>query len=126
LELEADDTVIFSSRVIPGNEANLERLYSQLRSLGVRVVADAADEAPIHASGHPAREELRDMYRWVRPRVAIPVHGEPQHLSAHAALAREIGVPIQLSGRNGDLFMLAPQPGVRRSAAPVGRLAIER
>lgn len=126
LELEPDDTVIFSSRVIPGNEATLKSLHARLVSRGIRVIADTADGVPIHASGHPAREELRDMYRWIRPRIAIPVHGEPQHLEAHAALARDIGVPMQLRGRNGDLFMLAPQPGIRRRAAPVGRLVIER
>ncbi len=126
MELEPDDTVIFSSRVIPGNERSLEQLYQRLDARGVRVVTDVDDAPPIHASGHPARDELRDMYGWLRPRVAIPVHGEPAHLDAHAALAKDIGVPIQLNGRNGDLFMLAPQPGIRRAAAPVGRLKIQR
>ena len=126
MELEPDDTVIFSSRVIPGNEASLERLYHQLSSKGVRVVTDESTAAPIHASGHPARDELRDMYKWIRPKIAVPVHGEPQHLDAHAALAREIGVPMQLNGRNGDLFKLAPQPGIRRAAAEVGRIEVRR
>jgi ribonuclease J len=126
MELEPEDTVIFSSRVIPGNEASLERLYRQLRSRGVNVVTDVLGEAPIHASGHPARDDLRDMYRWIRPRIAVPVHGEPEHLDAHAALARDLGVPMVLNGRNGDLFRLAPQPGIRREAVATGRLDVRR
>ncbi len=126
MELEPEDTVIFSSRVIPGNERELERLYARLKSQGVRVIAEAESEAPIHASGHPARDELRKMYQWIRPRIAVPVHGEPQHLDAHAALAKSSAVPMQLNGRNGDLFMLAPQPGLRRQAAETGRLEIRR
>lgn len=126
LELEPDDTVIFSSRVIPGNEQSLDALCARLKSRGINVVSDISPEAPIHASGHPAREELRDMYSWIRPRIAIPVHGEPEHLDAHAAFAREIRVPMQLNGRNGDLFMLAPQPGIRRAVTPTGRVEIRR
>ncbi|MEM0953754.1 MAG: ribonuclease J [Pseudomonadota bacterium] len=175
LELEPDDTVIFSSRVIPGNEKELERLYAKLRSQGVRIVVesrktdgteaekrrvvnggeeggveegvveetgieesgaeergtapsaiDATEAAHIHASGHPAQDELVDMYQWVRPRIAVPVHGESRHLDAHAALAKSLGVPMQLNGRNGDLFMLAPQPGLKRRAVDTGRLEIQR
>ena len=90
------------------------------------MVTEASTAAPIHASGHPARDELRDMYRWILPKIAIPVHGEPHHLDAHASLAKEIGVPMQLNGRNGDLFKLAPQPGIRRAAAEVGRVEVRR
>jgi ribonuclease J len=126
LDLEPGDTVIFSSRVIPGNERALEGLDARLQELGVRVIHDVENEPPIHASGHPARDELREMYRWIRPRIAVPVHGEGHHLDAHAELARELGVPVQLNGRNGDLYLLAPQPGLRRCAAPVGRLTLRR
>jgi ribonuclease J len=126
LELEPGDTVIFSSRVIPGNERDLEALDSRLQAMGVTVVHDVENEPPIHASGHPARDDLRDMYQWIRPRIAVPVHGESRHLDAHAALARELGVPVQLNGRNGDLFLLSPQPGIRRGVAPVGRLQLRR
>ena len=125
LELIAGDLLLLSSRVIPGNEAAVERLIRQLERQGVRVVQDESLNAPIHASGHPAQEELRDMYRWIDPGIAIPVHGEPQHLQAHAELAAELGIRSQLVGRNGDLFMLAPQRGIRRGAAPVGRLALD-
>jgi ribonuclease J len=126
LDLHQGDTVIFSSRVIPGNERALEQLDARLQSMGVNVIHDVESEPPIHASGHPARDELRDMYRWIRPQIAVPVHGEGRHLDAHAALACELGVPVQLNGRNGDLYMLAPQPGIRRSAAPVGRVVLRR
>ncbi len=126
LDLHHGDTVIFSSRVIPGNERALEALDARLQSMGVNVIHDVESEPPIHASGHPARDELRDMYHWIRPQIAVPVHGEGRHLDAHAALARELGTPVQLNGRNGDLYLLAPQPGIRRSAAPVGRVVLGR
>jgi len=125
MELEPGDTVLMSSRGIPGNEAVVGALLRQLERLGVRVVRDEHLNKPIHASGHPAREELADMYAWVQPQIAIPVHGEAAHLQAHAELARDIGVPQQLLGCNGDLFMLAPQRGIRRSFAEVGRLGLE-
>ena len=118
--------MIFSSRVIPGNERALQTLDARLQAMGVNVIHDVERESPIHASGHPARDELREMNRWIRPRIAVPVHGEGHHLDAHAALARELGVPVQLNGRNGDLYLLAPRPGMRRGAAPVGRVLVRR
>ena len=126
LDLEPGDTVIFSSRVIPGNEPALAALDARLGAMGVNVIHDVEEASPIHASGHPARDELRDMYDWIGPRIALPVHGEGRHLDAHAELARDLGVPVQLNGRNGDLFLLAPQPGLRRGAAPVGRIVLRR
>ncbi len=126
MELVAGDTVIFSARVIPGNEKALEALYAALRARGVHVITDTDPDAPIHASGHPARDELNAMYGWIRPHIAVPVHGEPTHLDAHAELTRKLGVPVSLNGRNGDLFMLAPTPGIRRGAAPVGRVTLDR
>ncbi|MEM1154352.1 MAG: ribonuclease J, partial [Pseudomonadota bacterium] len=126
LDLEAGDTVIFSSRIIPGNEQALESLHNRLTDIGVSVIHEQDSEAPIHASGHPAREELRDMYQWIKPSIAVPVHGESHHLDAHASLTKQIGVPTTLNGRNGDLYMLAPQPGLRRRAATVGRLLLQR
>lgn len=125
LELMEGDTLLLSSRVIPGNEQSVAHLARGLARQGVRVIEDASVNLPIHASGHPAQDELRDMYRWIAPRIAIPVHGEPQHLTANAALAKSCGVPSQWVGRNGDLFLLAPQSGVRRGAAAVGRLALD-
>jgi len=79
------------------------------------------------ASGnHPAKEELRAMYQWVRPAVAIPVHGEEQHMQAHAEIARDTGVPKRLVGRNGDLFMIRPVPGMRRQIIETGRLGWQK
>lgn len=122
LSLEAGDRVVFSSRVIPGNEALVQTLTGKLRALGVAVVQDGDDSLPIHASGHPAQDELRLMYQWIRPGIAIPTHGENDHMQAHASLAAQAGVPKQLTGFNGDLFMIAPVPGIRRGAVATGRL----
>ena len=122
--LEEGDTVILSSRVIPGNEEAVATLLGRLRELGVIVVQDGDGPEALHASGHPCRDELAQMYRWVKPRIAIPVHGEPDHMAFNAQLARAVGVPRQIVGRNGDLFMLAPVPGIRRGAAPAGRLRV--
>ncbi|MEM9530565.1 MAG: ribonuclease J [Pseudomonadota bacterium] len=124
LLVEAGDKLLLSSRVIPGNEESLQVLLERLRQLGVTIVQDDIS-TPIHASGHPAQAELTDMYRWIQPAVAIPVHGEPVHLDANARLAKQVGVPHQLVGRNGDLFLLAPVHGIRRGAAPAGRLGLE-
>jgi len=125
LSLAAGDTVIFSSRVIPGNEEAVARLRRRLRARNVTVIEDGASNLPIHASGHPARDELDTMYRWVRPALAVPVHGEDEHMQANAGIAAAAGVPTQLTGRNGDLFLLSGQRGVRRGAAAVGRLGLE-
>ncbi len=120
MTLEAGDTVIFSSRVIPGNEDEVGRLITQLQRKGVAVIQDR--DAEIHASGHPTVSELTQMYQWVQPRLVIPVHGEPHHLDANAAIARETCGARTLVGRNGDVYLLAPQAGIRRAAVAVGRL----
>jgi ribonuclease J len=125
MELESGDTVIFSSRVIPGNEDSLNSLYAALKAQGVDVILDT-DGAPIHASGHPAQDELRIMYGWIKPHVSIPVHGEPQHLRAHAGFAKSLGITSQIAGKNGDLITLAPSVGTRRGAAEFGRVEIKR
>jgi len=125
LNLSAGDRVLMSARVIPGNEASVATLIARLESLGVSVICDEHTNKPIHASGHPSQDELGDMYTWVKPKIAIPVHGEAAHLQANAELARSVGVPAHLLGRNGDLFMLAPQRGIRRGAVSVGRLGLD-
>ena len=125
MSLEPGDRVLMSCRVIPGNDVPVAALHERLRSLAVDVITDADLNLPIHASGHPARAELRDLYSWIRPDVAIPVHGESDHMLANAQLADEVGVSRQLRGENGDLFMLAPQVGIRRGATPVGRLGLD-
>ena len=122
IALGEGDTVVFSSRVIPGNERAIGAVQDNLIRLGVQLMTDA-DHA-IHVSGHPPREDLRELYRLVRPRISVPVHGEWRHLAAHAALAREAGVtPVMLE--DGDILQLAPgQPEIVDSA-PVGRLVLD-
>ena len=124
IKLNAGDTAIFSSRKIPGNEASIERLQLRLRAMGVEVIA-TGDEF-VHVTGHPARDELTQMYRWLRPQVAIPVHGEPAHLDAHAALAHDCNVPNVLRIENGDMVQLAPGPARVVSSIQTGRLGVER
>ncbi|WP_372971240.1 ribonuclease J [Marinobacter sp.] len=125
-ELEAGDTVIFSARAIPGNEEAIKALISRLSALGVKVITAESADLPIHASGHPAQEELELMYNWVKPAIAIPVHGEAEHMETHATIARATGVPRALVGRNGDLFMIRPVPGMRRQITATGRLGWEK
>ena len=118
--LNKGDSVIFSSRTIPGNEKAVGAIINGLVSQGIEVITDRTDL--VHVSGHPRRDELRDMISWVRPQILIPVHGEPLHLSEHAKLARTAGVPKVLTIRNGDLVKLGPgDPGIIEQL-PSGRL----
>src|SRR6185369_15800655 len=104
------DTVIFSSRTIPGNEKAVGRVINGLVRQGIEVITDRTHL--VHVSGHPRRAEMEEMYRWVRPRVAIPVHGEALHLAEHAKLARSAGVPEVVLCGDGDLVRLAPDAQV--------------
>ena len=117
------DTVIFSSRMIPGNERGIIAVQDALVRRGVKVITD--DDVTTHVSGHPARNELRTIYRLVRPQYSVPVHGEWRHMSAHAELARAAGAfPILIE--DGDMLRLSP--GNRAEvvdSAPVGRLALD-
>jgi ribonuclease J len=121
--LEQGDVVIFSSRLIPGNERSVGRLQNALARLGIEIVTEA--EHFVHVSGHPARDELTHMYQLVRPRIAIPVHGEHRHLRAHARLAAECQVHQQLIVENGELVRLAAGGGTIVDAVPTGRLAFD-
>jgi ribonuclease J len=122
IALGEGDTVIFSSRVIPGNERAIGTVQDNLVRRGVRVMTD--DDHLVHVSGHPARDELRRLYRLVRPRYSVPVHGEWRHLSAHAALAQEAGAtPILIE--DGDMLSLAPGAAEVVDSAPVGRIALD-
>jgi ribonuclease J len=122
IELGEGDTVVFSSRMIPGNERAIGNVQDNLVRRGVRLMTDS--DHMIHVSGHPARDELRKLYRLVRPRLSVPVHGEWRHLSAHAALAQEAGITPMLL-EDGDILSLSPgQPEVVDSA-PVGRLVLD-
>ncbi|HEV7255641.1 MAG TPA: ribonuclease J [Mesorhizobium sp.] len=118
--LAAGDAVVFSSRVIPGNEKGILEIKNRLIDRGVRIVEDG--DALVHVSGHPRRGELRRMYEWTRPRVAVPVHGEAAHLTAHAELARAAGVPEVARVRNGDMLRILPGPAAVIDQVRVGRL----
>jgi ribonuclease J len=122
LVLEDGDSAIFSSRVIPGNERAVGRLQNALMARGVEVIVDGPEEH-IHVSGHPAREELVRMYQWVRPKIALPVHGEMRHMVEHAALARDCQVPETVLAPNGTLVRLAPGPATVIDHVHAGRLA---
>ena len=118
--LGSGDRVIFSSRTIPGNEKDVDRVINGLVARGVEVITDRSHL--VHASGHPRRAELLDMIAWVRPKILIPAHGEALHLAEHAALARSAGVAEVLVCRNGDLVRLAPGPAAVVDEVPAGRV----
>ncbi len=120
IRLTPRDTVIFSSRTIPGNEKVVGRIQNRLVERGIQIITDA--DALVHVTGHPRRDELREMYGWVKPRIAIPMHGEARHLAANAALAKTCGVPQVMVVRNGDIVRLAPGDGAVIDEAPTGRL----
>jgi ribonuclease J len=120
VELEEGDQVIFSSRTIPGNEKAVSRVQNALSDLGVEVITD--QDAPVHVSGHPRRGELEQLYGWVRPRTAIPMHGEGRHLELHARLAEKLGVKNVVRARNGAMVRLLPDPVKIVDEVPVGRL----
>jgi ribonuclease J len=121
--LRQGDTVIFSSRVIPGNEAAIHDLQNRLLEKGVELIT--ADDHPVHVSGHPARDELKQMYQWARPRIAIPVHGEKRHIREHVKLALSLQVPEAIGPKNGDMIRLAPGPAAIIDETPAGRLYVD-
>ena len=121
--LESGDVVIFSSRVIPGNEKKVGALQNALAARGVEIVTD--QDHLVHVSGHPCRDELADMYRWVRPRIAIPVHGELRHMMEHKRFALSLQVPEAFVAPNGSMLKLAPgEPGII-DEAPSGRIHLD-
>ncbi|MCK1733253.1 ribonuclease J [Bradyrhizobium sp. 138] len=120
ITLNRGDSVIFSSRTIPGNEKAVGSIVNNLVLQGVEIITDR--DHLVHVSGHPRRDELRDLIAWTRPQLLIPVHGEALHLHEHAKLARAAGVPRVLVCRNGDLVKLGPgDPGII-GEIPSGRL----
>ena len=106
LVLEPGDTVIFSSKMIPGNETSVMELQNRLAAIGVEVLTGS--DGLLHVSGHPNRDELIEMYGWAKPKAAVPVHGEFRHLLAHEKLAKDLQVPQPICVRNGDMVRLAP------------------
>ena len=122
IALGEGDTVIFSSRMIPGNERGILLLQDQLARRGCKVMT--ADDHMVHVSGHPARDELKRLYQLVRPKYAVPVHGEWRHLSEHAALAKDLqAIPVLVE--DGDVLQLAPGRPDVIEGVPTGRLAVD-
>jgi ribonuclease J len=123
VHLDAGDAVIFSSRIIPGNEHAIGELHNALIRRGIRIVTER--DHFVHVSGHPARDDLAEMYRWVKPRLAVPVHGELRHLRAHVALAESCQVRQALLAENGAIVRLAPGKAEIVGKAPAGRLGLD-
>lgn len=118
--LSTGDTVIYSSRSIPGNEKAILEIQNRFIDLGIKVITN--EDALVHVSGHPRRSELLQMYDWIKPHILVPVHGEAIHLTAQAALARQAGIKIVRDIRNGNMLRLAPAPVDVIDQVPVGRI----
>ncbi|MGO8952476.1 MAG: ribonuclease J [Rhodomicrobium sp.] len=122
VKFDRGDSIVFSSRTIPGNEDAVIRIQNQLAERGIAIVTEAPD-GPVHASGHPRRGELTRMYRLTRPHYALPMHGEPRHLEAHVAFAEVHGITAIRGVRDGRLFHLGPDsPHLIDGDVPIGRL----
>lgn len=121
--LERGDTVIFSAREIPGNEKPIRRVQDDLVRLGATIIT--ADDAPVHVSGHPARDEMVRYYQWLRPQIAVPVHGTARHLDAHAEIARTCQVPEVIIPHDGALVRLTPGQAAIRDEIAVHRLGLD-
>jgi ribonuclease J len=124
VKLGKGDACVFSSRIIPGNEIPIRNLQNKLADLGVRLYTER-DHPGIHVSGHPCRDELKRMYQWARPRIAVPTHGERRHLLEHAALALDLQVSQAIAPRNGDMVRLAPGAAQVIDEVPAGRLYVD-
>lgn len=123
LSLGQNDTLLFSSREIPGNEREIYDLINRFILKGVKVIT--AHDRPIHVSGHPRRDELAQMYSWAKPQIAIPTHGERRHLIEHAKFALELQVPHSVAPRNGDMVLIAPNGPRIIDEVPSGRLLVD-
>jgi ribonuclease J len=117
------DVVIFSSRTIPGNDRAVDRIKNRFYAMGVNIITDR--DAPVHVSGHPYRDELKQLYAWTKPKVILPVHGEAMQLEKHAALARECGVEETLIGANGKAVEITREGARFAGEVKSGILAIE-
>ena len=124
VKLGSGDHCIFSSRVIPGNEVPIRNLQNKMAERGIRLYTER-DHPGIHVSGHPCRDELKEMYAWARPQIAVPTHGERRHLLEHAALARDLQVAQTIAPRNGDMVRLAPGRAEVIDEVTAGRLYVD-
>ena len=123
IKLDEGDLVVFSSKQIPGNEIAIGRIQNALAAKGVLMVTDR--QAEVHVSGHPGRPELESMYRWVRPQILLPVHGERRHMAEQARLGLATGVPAAVVQSNGDLLRLAPNGPEIIGHEGTGRLVLD-
>ncbi|MBY8828258.1 ribonuclease J [Hephaestia mangrovi] len=123
IKLEEGDRVVFSSKQIPGNELAIGRIMNQLAAQGVETITER--QAHIHVSGHPGRPELAQMYKWIRPELLVPVHGEMRHLKEHARFGLAQGIPQALVQTDGDIVRLAPGMPEKVGHAPIGRLVLD-
>ena len=121
--LEEGDTVIFSSKVIPGNERSITKVQNDLKERNINVVTES-DEF-VHVSGHPHIEELKKMYNWIKPEIVIPVHGEYHHLKGNVEIAKKCGIKTGLILKNGLLLKIAPGEPKGIGAIPSGRLMLD-
>jgi len=124
VNLGKGDHAIFSSRVIPGNEVGIRNLQNNLADRGVRLYTER-DHPGIHVSGHPCRDELKEMYQWARPKIAVPTHGERRHLLEHCAFAKDLQIAEAIAPRNGDMVRLAPGRAEVIDQVPAGRLYLD-
>ncbi|WP_375665545.1 ribonuclease J [Bartonella sp. TT121SHDZB] len=120
IALSTGDTVIYSSRSIPGNEKAIIEVQNRFIDLGIKIITN--EDALVHVSGHPRRSELLQMYDWIKPQILVPVHGEAMHLKAQATLARQAGIKTVIDIRNGHMLRLAPEPVEVIDQVPVGRI----
>ena len=124
VNIEAGDTVIFSSKIIPGNEKKLYKLHNQLVRDGIEVISE--ENEFVHVSGHPNRDDLKDMYEWIKPRSIIPVHGEQRHMLEHIDFAKKMKIPYPIKVENGDIvrFSKDTTPEVF-DKAPYGKIYLD-
>ena len=123
IKMGEGDTVIFSSKQIPGNELAIGRIMNQLSELGVLTVTER--QAHVHVSGHPGRPELAKMFEWMRPEILVPVHGEPRHLAEHARWGLANGIPRAIKQENGDVIRLSPNGPKKIGTERVARLVLD-
>ncbi|UUL83311.1 ribonuclease J [Sphingomonas qomolangmaensis] len=123
LKLESGDRVIFSSKQIPGNEVAIGKIMNTLAERGIELITDK--QAHVHVSGHPGRPELAKMYKWIRPQMVVPVHGEGRHLTEHGKFATAQGIKRSVVQKNGDVLRLSPGEPKRIGFATVGRLLLD-
>ncbi|RHW16370.1 ribonuclease J [Sphingomonas gilva] len=123
IKLDAGDTVVFSSKQIPGNETAIGVIQNRLADDGVIMITDR--QAFVHVSGHPGRPELKAMYQWIRPEIVVPVHGEIRHMAEQARFAAKVGVPSAIVQKNGDIVRLSPDGPERIGQTRTGRLILD-